>query len=378
MIDLGLLRQRFFDKHGAVPRLFRAPGRVNLIGEHTDHNDGFVLPAAIDKAAYVAAWPRTDRTVTAESLNFDDFISVDLDDGEARPRGDWGKYVQGVALTLEASGYRLSGADLLIDSNVPLGAGLSSSAALEISAAFALSRLAGHAIDGMELAKIGQTAEHKYGGVRSGIMDQFTSVYGRAGQALFLDCRSLDWTSIPLGAASFVICNTKTKHDLAAGEYNKRRAECEQAAAILAIPSLRDASLADIESMPPETPDVLRKRARHVVSENDRVLAAVSALRSGDLEGLGALIDASHESLRDDFEVSCRDLDTMVEIARRQSGVLGARMIGGGFGGCTINLTRPDIREEFSSIVQREYRIATGIEPEIYEVNVADGVEEIV
>ena len=377
MIDLELLRKQFFDRHRAVPRIFRAPGRVNLIGEHTDYNDGFVLPAAIDRAAYVAASPRTDRTVAAESLNFEGLISVDLDEAEARPRTDWGKYVQGVALTLEALGYRLTGADLLIAGDVPLGAGLSSSAALEVSVAFALSSLAGHVIDGMELAGIGQAAEHKYGGVRSGIMDQFASVHGRAGQALFLDCRNLEWSAIPLGDAAFVICNTRTKHDLAAGEYNKRRAECEQVAAILGKASLREVTLAEIGSMPPNPPEILKKRARHVVTENERVLAAVAALRSDDLRKLGALIDASHESLRDDYEVSSRELDIMVEIARRQAGVLGARMIGGGFGGCTINLMPREAREEFSSAVQREYLNATGIQAEIYEVNVANGAEEI-
>ena len=378
MIDVALLKRQFIDKHGGVPRIFRAPGRANLIGEHTDYNDGFVLPAAIDKSTYVAASPRPDRVVVAESLSFEGIVSIDLDDRQQRPRTDWGKYVQGVALMLESRGYKLHGANILIASDIPLGAGLSSSAALEISVAFALTRIAGHSIDGMELAKIGQAAEHKYGGVMSGIMDQFVSVHGQTGRALFLDCRSLEWSAITLPRdTAFVICNTKTKHDLAEGEYNKRRAECEKAAALLGKDSLRGVSLEDLENDQSEMPEVLKKRARHVVTENARVAVSVSALGSGKIQEFGQLIDASHASLRDDFEVSCRELDVMVEIARRQPGVLGSRMIGGGFGGCTINLLRPEARENFATGVLHEYREETGIESELYDVKIVNGVEEI-
>jgi len=377
VIDLEQLRTRFIDEHGIAPRIFRAPGRINLIGEHTDYNEGYVLPAAIDKATFVAASPRVDRTVIAESVDLEGRISVDLDDRETQPRNDWGKYIQGVALTLELSGYRLPGADLLIASDIPLGAGLSSSAALEVSVGSALAGIAGHTIDRMELAKIGQVAEHTHGGVMSGIMDQFVSVHGQAGRALFLDCRSLEWSPIPLGHAGLVVCNTKTKHDLAEGEYNKRRAECEKAAAIFGKLSLRDVSLADVGNLPSDIPAVLNKRARHVVTENARVLAAVLALRSGALLELGELMDGSHESLRDDFEVSCPELDRMVSIAHRQQGVLGSRMMGGGFGGCTINLMVPDAQEEFIAGVAREYQDETGIAPELYKVTVGNGASEL-
>ena len=377
MIDVKLLTQRFIDRHGHVPRIFRAPGRINLIGEHTDYNEGFVLPAAIDKATFVAASPRTDRTVSAESMDLEGSISVDLDDRDAQPRTDWGKYVQGVALILESSGHRLHGADLLIASDIPLGAGLSSSAALEVSVGSALAAIAGNSIGRMELAKICQTAEHKYGGVMSGIMDQFVSVHGESERAIFLDCRSLQWSAIAVEGAALVICNTKTKHDLADGEYNKRRSECEEVANMLGKHSLRDVSLSDIEKMPPQMPTALKKRARHVVTENARVLAAVNALRKGDLVEAGELIDRSHASLRDDFQVSCPELDMMVSCARRQPGVLGSRMMGGGFGGCTINLMLPGARDPFISSVAREYRDETGIDPELYEVNIADGVHEI-
>jgi galactokinase len=377
VIDIELLETQFIERHGRAPRIFRAPGRVNLIGEHTDYNDGFVLPAAIDMATCVAASPRADRIVAAESVNFEGIVSVDLDERDARPRNDWGKYIQGVALILERAGYRLPGADLLIASDIPVGAGISSSAALEISVGFALATIAGHTLDGIELAKVGQTAEHEYGGVMSGIMDQFVSVHGQAGRALFLDCRSLEWLTIPLAEAAFVVCNTKTKHDLADGEYNKRRTECENAAAMLGKTSLRDVSVTDIENMPSDLPMVLKNRAMHVVTENARVLGAVSALKSGDLRKLGELINASHESLRYDFEVSCPELDGMVAIARRQPGVLGARMIGGGFGGCTINLMLPEAREAFTSNVTREYNDEIGIEPEVYDVRIANGVDEV-
>lgn len=378
MIDIELLKQRFIDKHGLAPRIFCAPGRVNLIGEHTDYNDGFVLPAAIDKSTYVAASTRADRVVTAESASFEGIVSIDLNDRAARPRTDWGKYIQGVALVLEARGYRLSGADMLIASDIPLGAGLSSSAALEISVAFALVSIADHTIDGMELAKIGQAAEHKYGGVMSGIMDQFVSIHGQARHALFLDCRSLKWSAIPLPDVAIVVCNTKTKHDLAEGEYNKRRIECEKAAEMLKKNSLRDVSGDELEQIGSQMPELLKKRARHVINENARVLRAVSALKTGDLRELGGLMNASHESLRDDFEVSCPELDTMVKIACRQPGVLGARMMGGGFGGCTINLMLPEARDDFISNAMREYNDETGIEPDLYDVLIGNGVEEII
>jgi galactokinase len=245
-----------------------------------------------------------------------------------------------VALSLEAAGYRLRGADLLIDSDIPIGAGLSSSAALEVSASSALASLSGHEIDGMRLARIGQAAEHKYAGVLSGIMDQFASVFGREGHALFLDCRSFEWSAVPVSSAEFVICNTKVKHDLAESEYNKRRAECLAAAEFFGKTSLRDVLREEIEERWDEMPQTLRQRARHVVSENKRVIDVVEALKRDDPVAVGRWINESHESLRDCYEVSSRELDIMVDIARMQAGVIGARMMGGGFGGCTINLVR--------------------------------------
>ena len=254
----------------------------------------------------------------------------------------------------------------------------SSSAALEISTGFAFTALSGAEIEKWSLAKIGQSAEHQYAGVRSGIMDQFASVFGTADHALFLDCRSLEWSPIPLASARFIICNTKTKHDLADGEYNQRRAQCEEAAAALGVASLRDVEQDEFPVKEATLPDLPRRRARHVVSENRRVLDAVEALKSGDLARFGALMNASHESLRDDYEVSSAELDLMVTLARAERGVLGARMTGGGFGGCTINLL--DAAAETEAIAARiaaGYRAQTGIEPEIYLCRAADGAGEV-
>lgn len=377
-VDVANLRSEFKAKYAADPRVFRAPGRVNLIGEHTDYNDGFVLPAAIDFATYVACAERANRVIRVASLTLDRKFEFSLDDQADESFPGWTKYVRGVAILLERGGRALGGADILIDSNVPIGAGLSSSAALEVSVASAFATLYGHKIEGMELAKIGQSAEHEFAGVRSGIMDQFAAVFGKSGHALFLDCRSLEWEPIPVAEAKFVICNTKVKHDLAEGEYNKRRAECEEAAEFFGKQSLRDVSQEELEAGAAEMPDLLKKRARHVVSENARVLDAIDALRASELAKFGQLMNGSHNSLRDDFEVSCIELDLMVDLARKQPGALGARMTGGGFGGCTINLVEPKYHDAFVASVSEGYEAATGIIPEIYRSEIADGAEEII
>lgn len=377
MIDPAKLKSEFVARYYRAPRVFRAPGRVNLIGEHTDYNDGFVLPCAVDFATYVAVASRGDRRVRVASLNFEGVFEFDLNDVEQPPAANWTKYVQGVALSLEAAGYRLKGADLLIDSDIPIGAGLSSSAALEIAVGLALVSLAGHGIDGMRLAKIAQSAEHKYAGVMSGIMDPFASVFGKAGHALFLDCRSLEWYPVPVNSAEFVICNTRVKHDLAESEYNKRRAECLAAAEFFGKGSLRDVSRRELEERSDEMPQILRKRATHVVSENERVIAVVEALKRDDLDMVGMWINESHESLHGRYEVSSRELDIMADIARMQVGVIGARMMGGGFGGCTINLVRDLDFNEFVERVSEAYHDMTGIAPEIYRCRTSGGACEL-
>ena len=376
-MKIDRLRSEFKDKYASDPRIFRAPGRVNLIGEHTDYNDGLVLPAALDFATYVAAAVRDDRRIRVASLNFDGVLEFDLDEPVQESEKTWAKYVQGLGLILEREGFELRGADLLIDSDVPVGAGLSSSAALEISVAFALATLSGHKIDGMKLARIGQAAEHEFAGVRSGIMDQFVSVFGKRDHALFLDCRSMEWSAIPTSSAQFLICNTKTNHELADGEYNKRRAECEAAAAFFGESSLRDVTLKDLIQRCDGMPETTKKRARHIVTENVRVESSVAALKNSDLAAFGQLMNESHTSMRDDFEISCAELDLMVELARASGKVLGSRMTGGGFGGCTINLMKGGNHAEFMRNLSVSYTRETGIVPEIYTCEIGDGVREI-
>ncbi|HXI93272.1 MAG TPA: galactokinase [Blastocatellia bacterium] len=361
-------------------RVYRAPGRVNLIGEHTDYNDGFVMPAAIDLCTQVAIKHRDDRKLIITSDNLSEKVVFDLDEPAPRTRGHWSDYVRGVAVMLERAGYRLSGADLAIRSDVPIGAGLSSSAALEVATGYAMLETSGIEIDRLELAKLCQQAENEFVGMRCGIMDQFTSCCGQAGTALMLDCRSLEYRLLPLREdARLVICNTMVKHELGSSEYNTRRAECEEGVKQFAnllpdIQALRDVTVNDLERCGHNLNQVTYKRCRHVISENARVMEATAALERGDLNAFGDLMAQSHRSLRDDYEVSCAELDTMVDLATKIEGVFGARMTGGGFGGCTINLVKADSVAEFKRIVAHGYELATGLTPEIFVCSTADGV----
>ena len=395
MIDLKDLRRIFGElypsSHNAGPRLFRAPGRVNLIGEHTDYNDGFVLPMAIEHETIVAGRVRTDRRIRVHTLNLNRSAEFDLDvpHEPKRERGEgWTGYVEGMARSLEQDlrhdGARLHGADLLLISDVPVGAGLSSSAALEISVGFALLSLAGIEIDRTRLALAGQRAEHEFTGARTGIMDQFIAARGRTGHALLIDCRSLDAVPVPLDTEACVIaiCDTGVKHSLASSEYNRRREECEEGVRLLAefmpgIRALRDVTVPEFEEYEARLPEVVRRRCRHVVTENDRTLEAVAALREGRLRTAGELMYASHASLRDDYAVSCRELDVMVEAASHITGVYGARMTGGGFGGCTVNLVERAAIDKFRETIAIEYRRATNRDAAIYVSSAAAGASEI-
>jgi galactokinase len=358
----------------------RAPGRVNLIGEHTDYNEGFVLPIAINLGATVTVYSREDRVLKISSEDFSDQIGFELGDPAPAPRRHWSDYPRGVAIALEQAGYQLKGADLEISSDVPIGAGLSSSAAIEVATGFALLRHAGFEIDRFELAKLCQRAENEFVGMRCGIMDQFIACHGRKNHALLLDCRSLESKLVKLPEqVRLVICNTMIKHELATGEYNRRRSECDQGVRLLAqhfggVKALRDVSLADLESVRDAMPDKIYRRCRHVISENVRVLKAVAALESQDLDRCGQLMDESHESLRDDYEVTCSELDTMVSLARSCAGVYGSRMTGGGFGGCTINLVAAEFTADFAHRIAQQYQTATGITPEVYVCHASDGV----
>lgn len=377
------MQQKFRALFGTDARIYRAPGRVNLIGEHTDYNDGFVMPAAIGFATWVAAAPRSDRTLVIHSENFAERIEFDLDGAIPKARHHWSDYVCGIAVTLEQSGYKLRGANLLIRGEVPIGAGLSSSAAIEVATGYALLDVAAYTIDRIELARLCQRTENDFVGLRCGIMDQFVSCCGREGHALFLDCRSLDYRLLPLPQdVRLVICNTMVKHTLASGAYNQRRAECEAGVQHLAqslpgVVALRDVSLRELKQYGSALPDVVYRRCHHVISENDRVLASAAALEQGDFTTFGRLMNESHQSLRDDYEVSCDELDLLVRLAREVEGVYGARMTGGGFGGCTINLVKAENVGEFERVVAPGYQRATGYTPEIYSCSAAEGAERV-
>jgi galactokinase len=353
---------------------------VNLIGEHTDYNDGFVMPVAIDRFTTVTATPRSDRLIVATSTAFPAPATIDLDAPGDGPSGAWADYVRGVAAILERGGRRLVGADLAFDSDVPIGAGLSSSAALEVAAGYALLDLAGHAIDRTALALACQQAEHEFAGMRCGVMDQFIAARGRAGHALLLDTRSLEPAWLPLPPdVQVIVCNTMKKHALASDGYNDRRADCETGVRALAarlpgVRALRDVTLDDLHAHRDALDDRVFRRCRHVVTENARVLEAAAALRGRDIAAFGPLMAASHASMRDDFEISIAEVDAMVEIALRARGVLGARMTGGGFGGCTVNLVRADAVAAFVPHVRDGYAARTGLVPEIHVCVASDGV----
>lgn len=366
----------------------QAPGRVNLIGEHTDYNDGFVLPAAIQFQTSVAIAPRADDKLVLYSENYREQVEFVLEDLPSKPRGHWSDYVIGVAQKIRERATRLSGANVLISGDVPQGAGLSSSASLEVAVCGALLEVSlcglqeagSFGFSRADLARLCQRAENEFVGARCGIMDQFVSVHGKKDHALMLDCRALSYRHQPLPASvRLVICNTMVRHALAGGEYNLRRTECESGAKFFAgkrpgITALRDVSFEEFEKYEAELLEPIRKRCRHVICENARVLQAADALVRHDLDTFGELMRESHVSLRDDFQVSCAELDLMVELAGKVNGVYGARMTGGGFGGCTINLVRAEAVDTFRATVTDGYERATGKKPEIYVCNAADGL----
>ena len=365
-------------------RVFRAPGRVNLIGEFTDYNDGFVMPAAVDFFTRVAVTERPDRVLSMHSANVGQRRECPLDDPAAHPAKDWSDYVRGVAVILEGLGHRLHGADLEIEGDVPMGAGLSSSASIEVATALALMGVSGLSLGLKEIAELCQRAENEFAGSRCGIMDQFISCFGKAGHALLLDCRSLDYRQIPMPqGVRRVNCNTMVRHQHASGEYNNRRADCEAGVRdfyglLPHLRALRGVTLADLSRDRDGRAEPVYRRCRHVISENARVERAAQALEQSDLDTLGILMGESHRSLRDDFEVSCPELDLMVDLASSAPGIRGARMTGGGFGGCAIALVEQDRVEDFVKQVGEGYRKTTGTKPELYVTSAADGAAEVV
>jgi galactokinase len=376
-------RAAFQAKFGGTPTVYRAPGRVNLIGEHTDYNEGFVMPAAIGFYAYTAVAPRDDRQLHLYSVNLDENKVLSLDELSGGPSGHWSDYLRGVAAVLELEGYRLRGANLVVNSEVPIGSGLSSSAAVEVATAIALLGVVQIEVPRKEIALMCQRAENEFTGARCGIMDQFISCFGKRGHALLIDCRSLEHELLPLSdEVKIVVCNTKVKHNLAGGEYNQRRAGCEAAVRYLKnslheIRALRDVTMQELEKFGRGLPEETYRLAHHVVSENARVEAAATALKGGNLERFGKLMYESHRSLRDDYKVSCDELDLMVELASAREGVVGARMTGGGFGGCTVNLVNKESVADFVEKVAVGYLKKTGITPEIYVCEAADGASKV-
>ena len=377
------LAEEFRRRFGNAGRVFSAPGRVNLIGEHTDYNDGFVMPAAIGLFTCVAAGPRNDEQLAVYSLDFDECRQFELAEITSNLTGNWSDYVRGVAGVMRSRGIPVRGANLAVKGDVPIGAGLSSSAALEVATAIALLGVSGLQLDRRETAAICQRAEHDYAGTKCGIMDQFISCFGEANHAILLDCRSLDFWPLRIAeGVRIVICNTMVKHELATGAYNRRRTECEAGVEFLRrylpdIRALRDVTQAQFSAYGSDLPDVIRRRCRHVISENARVLEAADALRQSDLKRFGEFMAQSHLSLRDDYEVSCAELDLMVELANQCRGVYGARMTGGGFGGCTVNLVETDAVDDFKSTVARRYQEQVGLQPDIYVCTAAEGAREI-
>jgi len=384
MIDLVDLIAKFRKRYDKNPRLFRAPGRVNLIGEHTDYNDGFVLPMAIHQGTVAAIAARPDRMLQIWSLNFEDSISINLDQvGKGNSR-KWGDYAEGIASSLMSRGISLTGADIALKSDVSIGGGLSSSAALEMALGIALVSVSDQAIDPLSLALAGQEAEHKHVGIHCGIMDQFASVHAVKDHAVLLDCRSLTANLIPLNLGNYqiIVCDSRVRHSLASSEYNKRCRDCEKGVKKLGevlpgIKALRDISLSELEDNRSLLSESIYRRCRHVVSENERTQQAAEALIAGDVALMGQLMSVSHQSLRTDYEVSCRELDLLVDSALAQPGGLGARMTGGGFGGCTVNLVERREVSSFKKNVSGEYQARTKIAPEIFAAESGDGAGEI-
>ena len=378
---MGAFRRHF----GAEPEIVAvAPGRVNLIGEHTDYNDGFVLPMALDRGIALAGRRRTNDTVLLHSADFSQTVSSRLDELRPDETARWADYPKGVLDEFRKAGHNVEGMACAICGDVPLGAGLSSSAAFEVVTAYVVSRLNGIALSGPEMAQLCQRAENRFVGVNCGIMDQMASALSRRNHALFIDCRDLTCRHVPLDSdrVSVVVCNSGVQRGLVDSEYNTRRAQCEEGVRLLSetlpgIRALRDVSVEAFEAHQEVLPDDVQRRCRHVITENRRVERAVDRLRTGDYAAFGALMNASHVSLRDDYEVSCGELDTLVTLAREIDGCLGARLTGAGFGGCTVNLVERDRTEAFVQELPGRYERLTGIRGEIYACVPEEGVREV-
>ena len=372
-------RRRFADRFGRAPQwLVAAPGRVNLIGEHTDYNDGFVFPMGIERYTVIAAAVNASRRIVLSSATTRSEANIDLDTPVQRGDPAWANYSRGVIAGFQGLRVGIPGFDAVVDSDVPMGGGLSSSAALEVATATMLEAVTGHALEPVQKALLCQKAEQDFAGVPCGIMDQFTSAMALENHVLLLDCRSRATEWVPLAAPeiSVLIINTNVKHELTGGEYAKRHAQCQTAAQLLGVTALREAEMAQLEAMQSRMAPPIFRRARHVISEIARTTQAAREMRAGNWPGLGQLMYASHDSLRDDYEVSCAELDLLVDLARglgEKGGVFGSRMTGGGFGGCTVSLVETRAVDHLTPHLGEAYRAKTGREPSIFVSRPAGG-----
>ncbi|MFA6402067.1 MAG: galactokinase [Salinivirgaceae bacterium] len=369
----------FRERFGTEPFLFSAPGRVNLIGEHTDYNEGFVLPASVDKAIHFAIKPNEKGIFRFYAIDLDESFETSTEKIEPS-KSHWANYLLGVIAQFVKNGKKVPGFDCAFGGDVPLGAGMSSSAAIEVGMAYAINHLFHFSFSKLELVKFAQMAEHEYAGVNCGIMDQFASMHGKANHVIKLDCRSLEYQYFPLDTTNhlLVLVNTGVKHSLASSEYNKRRQECENGVALLKkyqpnIHSLRDVSLELIQAHKSEFNEITYNRCSYVIEENIRLEKACNALENGDFVEFGNLMYGSHYGLKDKYEVSCTELDQLVELAKSIDGVLGARMMGGGFGGCTINLVKKEAVAAFEKSIAENYKTPDGKQPQIIKVVIEDG-----
>lgn len=382
-LKIRKIAQKFEQLFNSPPLIIRSPGRINLIGEHTDYNEGFVLPAAIDKEIFLAFAKNDLEKCRIFSYDYEEMNTFSLRDFAPVPKG-WINYITGVVAQLQNAGYPIQGFDCVFGGTIPIGAGLSSSAALENGVCLGLSELFNLNLDKMSMIKYSQKAEHEYAGVACGIMDQFASMMGKANHAIRLDCRSLEFTYFPLnlGNYQFILCDTKIEHALADTAYNQRRTECETGVRVVqkrftSAKSLRDLSFEMLEQVKPELSAKVYDRCSYVLEENQRLLQSCEMLDSGDLESFGKQMYASHDGLSNQYEVSCTELDFLVEFTRSRTEVLGARMMGGGFGGCTLNLVEKSQRESFERDITAAYNQRFNHAPALYEVNVVDGTSRI-
>lgn len=373
------VRSRFI-KHfdGETGSVYASPGRINLIGEHTDYNNGFVFPGAVEQGMIAEIKPNGTRNVRAYSIDLKDYTEFSLDD-EAGPKATWARYIFGVCREMMALGVPVEGFNTAFAGDVPLGAGMSSSAALESTYAYALNDLWGdNKIEKMELARVGQRTEHKYVGCNCGIMDQFASVFGKKGNLIRLDCRSLEHEYFPFDPDGYklVLVDSVVKHELKDSPYNRRRESCERVAKALGVETLRDADMKMLDAVKSEITAEDYFRAKYVIEEKDRVLAVCDALLKGDYKTVGEKMYETHRGLSKDYEVSCEELDFLNDIAR-ENGVTGSRIMGGGFGGCTINLVPDEIHDRFIADAKKRFAEKYGHEPKVYDVIISDGARRI-